>query len=49
MELERLGAKRSKDLQNGTHDGKFFALVEVDMKISKAYAYGRPLEICPKK
>ena len=43
---ERLGAKRSKDLQNGTHDGTIFALVECDMLTP---AVGRPLEICPKK
>ena len=28
--IEQLGTKRSKDLQNGTHDGTFFVLVECD-------------------
>ena len=37
--IERLGAKRLKDLQNGTHDETFFALVHYDMKISKACDY----------
>ena len=37
--IERLDAKSSKHLQNGTHDGTFFALFESDMKISKDCTY----------
>ena len=51
--IERLGAKRSKNLRNETHDGTVFALIEWDMNESLRCVFmpaiRRPLEICPKK